>query len=545
MKKTNIFIIVLALGLILAGFWYYQRGFFSKDALKLEILGPSETELADEVEYIVKYKNNGNIRLEQPKLIFEFPKNSVAEGENFLRKEINLDDIYPGEEKTISLKARLFGTEGEAKVAKAQISYNLKDLKAGYTSDTTFTTLIKAVPITFEFDLPSRAESDKELKFRLNYFSNVDYPLSDLGIKINYPSGFDFSDSKPKALDKTEWNVGLLNRADGGRIEVSGNLKGEIGESKLFQAELGMWQDGEFISLKKATRGIEIMKSSFYVVQEINNNPQYIANSGDLLDYQITFKNIGDKVAQNLFLIVNFDGDAFDLDSLKVDSGRFEKDDKRIIWDYTMISDLKNLLPTEEGQVEFWVKVKDDLPPDMKNLTIKDTVSLDNFKEEFSTKVNSKVEVLQEGYFQDEIFGNSGPVPPAVGQTTTYTVIWQVKNYNNDIKNVKVKAILPQWVRLTGEIFPKDAKFSFDSASREIVWDVGELMTAGSGASGPGPNVAFQVAFLPDSSQGGQAPEIVSEARLTAEDTWTETTLERSALAITTNSIGQGSGIVQ
>jgi hypothetical protein len=545
MRKITIFIIVLALSLIAAGFWYYQRGFYSKDALKLEILGPGEAELADEVEYIVKYKNNGNVRLEQAKLVFEFPENSVVEGEAFLRKEITLDDIYPGEEKTASLKARLFGSEGKAKVAKAQISYHPKDLKASYTSDTTFTTLIKTVPITFEFDLPSRTESDKQLQFRLNYFSNVDYPLSDLDVKIEYPTGFEFLDSNPKALDQTEWNIGLLNRADGGRIEVSGNLKGEIGESKLFQAELGMWQNGEFVSLKKATRGIEIMKPSLYIIQEINNNPQYIANPGDLLDYQITFKNIGDKVAQNLFLIVNLDGDALDLDSLKIDSGQFSKDDKRIIWDYTMISDLKNLLPTEEGQVEFWVKIKDDLPPDMKNLTIKDTVSLDNFKEEFSTKVNSKVEILQNGYFQDEIFGNSGPIPPAVGQTTTYTVIWQVKNYNNDIKNVKVKAILPQWVRLTGEIFPKDAKFSFDSASREIVWDVGELMTAGSGVSGPGPNVAFQIAFLPDSSQRGQAPEIVSEARLTAEDTWTETNLERTASAITTNSIGQDSGIVQ
>jgi hypothetical protein len=40
-----------------------------------------------------------------------------------------------------------------------------------------------------------------------------------------------------------------------------------------------------------------------------------------------------------------------------------------------------------------------------------------------------------------------------------------------------VKAVLPQEVELTGKIFPEDQtpKFTFDSQSREIVWDVGDL----------------------------------------------------------------------
>lgn len=126
------FIIILAIALGVAGYWYYQKNIYSKEVLKLEILGPAETELAGEVEYIVKYKNNGNVRLEEPKIIFEYPKNSVVEGEKFLRKEKELEDIYPGEEKTVSFKARLFGKEGEAKLAKAQISYRPKGLKAPY-----------------------------------------------------------------------------------------------------------------------------------------------------------------------------------------------------------------------------------------------------------------------------------------------------------------------------------------------------------------------------------------------------------------------------
>ena len=61
MRKLTIFIIVLAVVVGIIGFYYYQRNVYSKEVLKLEILGPEETELLQEIEYVVKYKNNGNV----------------------------------------------------------------------------------------------------------------------------------------------------------------------------------------------------------------------------------------------------------------------------------------------------------------------------------------------------------------------------------------------------------------------------------------------------------------------------------------------------
>ena len=61
-KKTiTIFVMLSTIVVGIAGFWYYQKGSFSKEILKLEILGPENAELAEEVEYLVKYKNNGDI----------------------------------------------------------------------------------------------------------------------------------------------------------------------------------------------------------------------------------------------------------------------------------------------------------------------------------------------------------------------------------------------------------------------------------------------------------------------------------------------------
>jgi len=520
-NKFLIFLILLALIFGGVGFWYYQKNVFSKEILKLEVSGPSEAKLAEEVEYTVKYKNNGNVRLEEAKLFFEYPKYSIT-AENKSREEKPLEDIYPGQEQTISFKARLIGKEGEMKSVKVTLRYRPKNLSAFYESETTFTTQIKDVPLTFEFDLPSKTESGKEIRLRLNYFSNVNYPLSDLGIKLNYPSDFEFLESTPQTLDKTEFDVGLLNLAEGGRIEVLGKMGGNVGQVKIFQADLGQWQNGEFVVLKTANKGVEIIKPLLYIIQEINGNPKYIANPGDLLHYEITFKNIGERILENMFLITKLEGD-FDFDTLKNDIGNFNKDENKIIFDYTMVPELRRLLPMAEGKIEFWIKLKDEF--ENKNPEIKNTISLDGFEEVFSNKVNSKVEISQKGYFQDEIFGNSGPLPPRVGETTTYTIMWQVKNWNNDLKNVKVKATLPPEVKLTGKIFPEDqaSKFAFDPQSREIVWEIGDLAAG----TNPGPNINFQIALTPTIEQRGKAATLIGQVQISAEDLWTESTLEK------------------
>ena len=167
-RKFIIFLILLATLAGIVGFYYWQKNLYSKEVLKLEILGVEKTVLAQEVDYIVKYKNNGNVRLEEPELIFECPPNSLEcllvekeetpEEKKSLRKNLPLQTIYPGEEQTVRIRTRLLGKEGEAKIAKATLNYQPKNLKARYEVTTTFTTVIESVPLNFEFDLPSKAE---------------------------------------------------------------------------------------------------------------------------------------------------------------------------------------------------------------------------------------------------------------------------------------------------------------------------------------------------------------------------------------------------
>ncbi|MEK9134749.1 MAG: hypothetical protein AAB451_00360 [Patescibacteria group bacterium] len=554
MRKLFIVLIILAAIGGLVGFWNYQRNTYSKDVLKLEILGPDQVILGEISEYTVKYKNNGNFRLDNPELIFAPPDHSLSGdqvvGRQILGKEKLGEAIYPGEEKAFTFSVRLLGKEGEARTAKATLSYQPKGLKARYESSTTFTSNIKSVPLTLEFDLPSKAESAQDFTFRLNYFSNINSLLTDLRVQLEYPVDFEFLESSPKSLDKTEWDIPVLNKSQGGRVEISGKVSGDVGSAKIFKAKLGIWKNGEFVLLKEAEGGVEITKASVFLRQEINNNPKYPASPGDWLHYEVFFKNIGDDALTNLFIVNKLEGDAFDFNTIKSDSGIFKSGDNSIVFDWKRVAKLQYLAPTEEGKVDFWVRVKDDLG-NVKNPVLRNKVFASQVEEEFVTKIGSKMEAIQKGYFQDEVFGNSGPLPPRGGETTTYTILWQAKNYYSDVRDVKMKATLPQGVELTGKIFPEEEaqKFTFDSESREIVWSLGNL-ERGKGVLNSPPNFSFQVAFTPTVSQRGQTPNIIGQVQITGEDTWTESTLEATAPVINTTlpddkTITPALGIVQ
>lgn len=535
--KIYTFFIIFLLILVGVSYWLYRRQIFSKEILKLEILGPETCQAGEEIEYTIKYKNNGNVRLEDLKFVFEYPEGSLLLEDRSERVMEDLGDLYPGQEEILKFKAQIFGKQGEIRTVKASLNYRPKNLKAFYESKSTFSTKIESVPLTFGFDFPSKIVAGKEIKISLNYFSNLDFPISDLRVKIEYPQDFEFLEAKPEGIEKNEWEIKMLNRAEGGRIDVVGIVSGEIGGQKVFRAQLGIWLKDKFFLLKETVRGVELIRPHLAISQQINGSEDYIASPGELLRYEIFFRNIGGESFENLFLVARLEG-PFELESINSELGKVNSTDKSILWDWRDVPELRYFAQGEEGKVEFWINLKrswEIKSPVDKNFVLKNKVLLFQVSEEFETKINSKLEIFQKGYFKDEVFGNSGPIPPRVGKRTTYTIIWQVKNYYNDVKNVKVRAVLPPGVRLTGNIFPENEKqkFTFDSGSREILWDLNDL-EAGTGILSSQKSLAFQIELTPSENQRGLVATLINEAQISGEDQFTGINLKTSVSAVDT-----------
>jgi len=525
MNKKLIFLIIFGVVILgFAGLWLYRGGMFSKEILRLDILAPDKIKTGEEIEFIVKYKNNGNFVLENPVLVFDLPENSFTE-DGKTRIIQNLQDIYPGDEELIRIKTRLWGKEGDLKTAKASISYTPKNLTVRYESSTSFTAKIETVAVTLDFDMPSKIEKGKELQYSINYFSNIDYPLEDLSLKIAPVNGFEIKSSEPVSLDNLEWKLQSLNKAEGGRVNIKGMVLTNAGQFLNFSAQLGIWQKGNFVVIKEAQKDTQIIQPLLFISQQVNGSSSYIASAGETLRYQIFFRNIGTTPFEDLFMIAKLEGQALDMSTIQAEAGQISGN--MIVWDHRQVPQLRHLDEQEEGEIVFYVKVKDNWGSsgsDESNATITSEVNISQITQKFTIKVNSGLVVSQKAHYKSFDIENSGPIPPEVGKETTYTITWDIMNYFSDTKNVKVKATLPQNVSLTGNIMPSNetSNFSFDSASREIVWSAGDIL-AGTGVRGDPYIISFQISLTPSESQKGSTAPLIGPAQISGENQFTNT----------------------
>ncbi|MBX4200614.1 hypothetical protein KW786_00640 [Candidatus Parcubacteria bacterium] len=254
-EKPFLFMMILAIVAATGffGFWYYRDQIFTTEVLRVGINGPENASMGEEINYKVTYKNNGNFTLESPRLVFELPEHSLNEGGK-LRFTQQLQDIKPGHQDFVTFPARLLGKEGDIKTAHAWISYVPHNLSVRYETEATSETKINSVPIDLDYDVPANFDRGKEITYSVNYFSNVDYPLENLSLKLDPVTGFKITSTTPSSLNNAEWRLPVLEKSKGGKVTVTGTAMADSPDQLQFSAHLGMWLDGNFIVLKEASK---------------------------------------------------------------------------------------------------------------------------------------------------------------------------------------------------------------------------------------------------------------------------------------------------
>jgi len=456
-------IIVIIIGIILYSLFSAILGLIPTARVKVTISGPTEVKAGELIAYSVTCENTGNVALENPELFFVHPANSWPEKEELteiVRVNEFQNTLFPKETKTFYFKTRLFGTEGSTVEAKAWLNYNKKNNQNIIRSSVAvLDSKIASVPIDISLDIPDKIsifpETKSDFKFRVRYNSLADYSFSNLKVKVNYPSDLTIKETKPQKTAENTWEISYLEKRYKGELEIWGEFpRGEtIGQEMNFSAQLYTTVLGEDILLKQIAEKSLTYKPVFLISQKINNDSEYVAYPDERLHYVINFQNISEDPLRDLTLTSVLEGNFLDFNSIECPEGNFTLGDNSILWNKEKIPELSYIRPGEEGTVEFWIKTKANYQPKdftETNAIINNKVSLGGFVENFRNKVNTKIEIAQEGYYTDRygFFENSGPQPPEVNKTTSYTIVWKINNYYNPASDVKIKATLPSYVRI-------------------------------------------------------------------------------------------------
>ncbi len=555
-------IVLLVLGISI--FLLYKSGFREGQVI-LKIEAPGEVVSGKEIEYKLIVENKNNFDLRETKLSFSYPEGAIGLDENgkplnSLLSNLDLDSLKSREKKEFILRALINGEKGETKKAKANLTYSPSNLNSVFQKNAEASTTISKASISLTLSAPPNVLSGQRVQVSLDLRNEIGNDFENLQVKLSYPDGFTFRKGTPLPSEGSDiFNLASLKQGDGQRITVEGDISGFEKEGKRFTAALRKKIGDRYFDIQKTQILLLVSTPLLSTDVSINNSKDYIAGAGDKLKYTIKFANNSNNNFSALELSVKLEGQMFDFASLK-SNGFFDQNTKTILWNAAAEPLLSNLAPNQKGEVSFEINLKQDFPRafgkdySLKASSLIQTSSvppdfdLDKISASASliTRIKSKTDWTSKAFYNDSVFSNSGPIPPRVGQKTTYAIHWKIINEGNDLTNVKVISFLLPGISWENKfnVIPSQSDIRFDPSLGRVSWTI-PTVPAGTGIVFPVFEAIFQIGITPGLNQVNQAPEILKETKLEAVDNFTKESVNLNQPGINTQFGVDSPGTVQ
>lgn len=529
----------------------------SGNNIDISLSAPFTISGGDIVSLQIGLTNYNSVPVESATLVVEYPEGTrkVDEENTELRTErIPLSEIAAGETFNVPLRARIFGEENQEYEIKASIEYRVSGSNATfYKESEPHRIKIGTAPVVMSIDAEEKISSGEETEIALTIRNNSADSIKNLLVKADYPNGFDFSGSDPEpSAGRDVWNIEELEAESETTITIRGIVLGTESEQRSikFAAGLGSERDQANLSSIIAVADTEFtLEEPFLNVEvSVNNSDEdtISVEPGEQVSVSIDIQNNLDSSVYDTGIEVILSGNALEYTRVRPVDGYYDSSSRTIRWESSSNRRLSKLDPEESTRLSF------SLSPDTEGLRtpqlqffVKATgrrVSDSNAREEISGDLNRTIKIESKPDLSSEIIrtnNDSGPVPPEVGEETTYTIVWEAESATNDISGTTVSATLPNYVTWTG-VTSGDGSWSYNPTSRIVEWTAGDI-EAGEKMKGD-----FRVSFLPSSQQIGRTPELVGNASLRATDSFTGSILRTSAPSQDTELYGDnGSGEVQ
>lgn len=535
----------------------------STNSIEINVLGNSFAAGGEEVPYEVEVVNKNSSSLELSDLFIEYDKGGDAgSGASRVRLLNSLGTIGGGKTSTKNIFLTLYGAEGSVKNIDFTLQYRIKGSNAVFVKKTTFPVTISSAPLAVTIDAPPTTSPNQNITLTARIKSNAKNTTNGVLVRVEYPSGFKFTGATPSPTSyENVWDIGNLEPGAERTITINGMIYGQDGEQRGFHLYTGAKSasDGtkigvlynsmlEIISLVKPFLAADLIingSSENIVAVPSDSSAQVSINWANNLSARITDAEIS----------VSISGNGLDSSSIVARQGFYNSGTNTIIWNKTTAPQLGSIQPGDTGSLDFSFKTASLWKAGQKVLTspsVKFAVSIkgkqsqsggmvsdvSNFEEK-TVVISSNLGFSSDAFYFSGPFSNSGPIPPKVGEPTTYTITWSITNSSNPLSGGIATTVLPTYVEWVGTVSPLTEKVEYDETTRTVTWRAGQI-ASGAGLSTNSKTASFQVRFTPSASQVGSTPRLILETKVSADDTFTGAKLTSNRGPLTTLLLNDG-----
>ena len=566
--------IIVVIVLILVAIYQVRKASFNENRVTVSVDGSTQAASGKLLTYTIIYNNNNNASLNGAVLRITHPDSFKPDDSKDYHDEsptvsvADLNQVAGHGTGKIVFSGREYSLQGTLMYIKANLTYTPSDFNSQFQAAGQLGVNVVSTPVSIEVMGPQNLSSGDSLDYQISYKNEGESDFDNLEIKADYPAGFTFSHSDPPVSENNNvWYVGRLSAGAEGKIVVSGKLEGDVNQVKNIKVYVGAVNQGQFVSYNDESTSTKIILPPLAIGQTVNGLANLDVNAGDTLRFEINYKNQSVSGVTDAIVTEKLDSPVLDYSTLATDSGgAFDQSTNTITWKASDYPNLANLDPGQGGTIKFSIKVKDSIPvqsindknfiissvakidsPDIQSTLASDKVISGN---EMDLRLNSQIALDVKGYYTDPLISNSGPIPPTVGQTTSYTIHLKVSNVSNDVTGGQAVITLPTGVTFTGKTYPADnSSLTYNDRTNTVVWNIGD-MKAGDGILNPPRETAFQISITPSANQSGSAVDLLDSAVFTAKDSFTGENLaaqggKKTTMLTEDSTVGINGGKVQ
>lgn len=533
---------VFLLTVVASGFYLYHGGNqISGDNIDISIAGPNTIGGGEVISLQVGLSNQNAVAIESATLILKYPpgtRTTEEPIENLFEERVWVDTLNPGEAKNITIQASVFGEEGDSKQINATLEYRIAGSNGTFYKDATpLDFQVVSSPVVLQVSSVRKVASGQEVEVTIDVKSNASTPFKDLLISASYPNGFTYQSATPEpAFGQNVWRIDELKPEASTKIKLRGTVQGLTDEALRLNVSAGPSDpNNQFIVGATLTESFTefVIERPFIDVDVLVNtdsvNPA-ILNAGETAGVQIVVNNTLDESVYDMVVEVVPSGNALKEATVKSRQGFYDSNTGIIRWEVSNNKDLQQVSAGGSRTVDFSIIPGSGQSTASFELVVNvygRRVAEQSAQEQlFGTvpvtiKYSSSVEVSGRANYM------SGPIPPKVAESTSYTVTLTAEAGGNDATDVVVKTSLPVYVTWDNE-FAAEGNVVYNPVSREIEWQAGNI------DGGKQKDLVFKVSVLPSSSQVGIKPILLNRQTMTAKDRFTGANLSDDSALITT-----------
>lgn len=541
------------------GFFVFTKGLFQEsETLKLTTEGPEEVKSGEEVSYTFRYENIGDVPIASLVMKLTIPSTfhvytSIPEPEGTL--EWTIGSLSAGSDGVVTVTGVFLAEVPSSQRLQALFTYKPANFSSDFQDILTQKIDIEDSVVALSFTGPEKTLAGDTSEYVVNVQNTSIKPIYNIRIIPTFPTDFTSSSSEPIPEEgQAYWVIDALEPGELTAITIEGAFTSTAsGEQTMAVAAAFVDQDLVYVQdVQELITDVLGGSISFSII--VNGSTQsQTAEIGETLRVSLDYANNGEEVAQDMSFTLSLYSDrgTIPVDWSRANLGGGTRSGNEVSWE-----DLGALDPETSAVIDLSLPLYETIDADEADqFSIETTLTLNRVGTVTSTRtleatpivitLNSDVSVSAQAryYAESGTAIGSGPIPPKVGQTTSYRVYWNISNSLHTIENVRMTATLPQDVAWLEGTDTDIGTVSYNSTTRLVTWTIPKLLAelAHAGAW-------FEIAVSPDSGDVGRFMKLTSTTSFEAKDSSTGESLSESLSELTTelpnDEFGLGKGTV-